>query len=331
MPKKISYGNLSVRYGDKELLDYPQICWRAFFNDTNVRKYGRTSYHFLNVQGRRLHSDDPLSYVIYGRLVRNLVLEREQILKDQMLVEDMQRLESSPSSFFVFYPFDHRISLLPEKKLAPNLANFEATIASFIKKEFRDYIDGIYRRNKQRDATYTREKAFREHVPPTISLVPLTSSSEIDEFFSKMKRIRTMTITVVERNQDMAGGKIFASLAKASEPMNPATAKYQLTGGKEGLDNEASREFVKEVTSAGYENAKLVGTDLEGQEIRGSNEDFGLKQEFDATGLDDDNLAKSLASLYEKNKETGTIHVSPRQMSDAARILEIVETQPDGS
>lgn len=319
----VQFANLSVRFGDKELLDYKELVTGAFLKDTYVRKYGRSSYHFFETQIGLVDQNDPMSAVIWGRLVKETTLEREQYFSDGSIVQDRQSLESAPISFFIFFLADHRLAFLPETKFAPTLGNLETTVRRFVQNEFDTWSKTVYRTRKDEDASYTWKKFRREHVSPTVALVPLTARESIDAFVARFSTIESLTVYVVKRNQDMDGGALFEALVKKSEEMEASSARFVVNGAKdEGLDISSTADFVTETTKGGYERVALRGTDQNGDVLKGTSEDFKLTKELNISELSDEQKVKKIFDTYEANKKAGVISVSERDRDTLGPVLQ---------
>lgn len=318
----VQFANLSIRFGDKELLDYKELVAGAFLKDTYIRRYGRSSYHFFDTKIGLIDGSDPLSLAIWGRLVKETILEREQYFQDGSLVQDKRFLESAPTSFFVFFIADHRIAFVPETKFAPTLGNLESTVRKFVQNEFSNWAKLIYRREKAEDQEYTWKKFYKEHVPPSVALVPLTARESIDTFMKRFSKIESLTVYVVKRNQDMDGGALFEALVQKSEEMGASSARFIVNGSKdEGLDVKNTADFVSETTKGGYERVALKGVDHNGDILKGTNEDFKLTTEVDASELTEKQLLKEIFEAYMANKKSGVIKVSERDKDVLAPVL----------
>lgn len=326
---KIVFANLSVTFGQKELLDYKEIISAAFMIDTHVRKYGKTRYHFLDTKLEWTNRDDPLSLVISGRFIKDTVLQREQVLSGTELLQDKQSMRSSPSAFFVFFLADHRLAFVPETSHAPTLGNFSSTIEYFIKQEFKKFIDDWYKSKKEIDKKYTRKMAFKDHVPPAVSLVPLTSRESIDLFMERFSKIGTITIHIIKRNQDMDGSSIFEQLFEKSVPLEPTSAKFVASAKKDGLIIDEAKELIIEATAGGYEQATINGEDDHGAVLNGSNEDFKLSVNLDLDGVSEEEKTKLIVDAYNNQKDSGNIKVTPRNAETVGGQLQELKADND--
>lgn len=318
----VQFGNLSIRFGIKELLDYKELVTGAFLKDTYVRRYGRSSYHFLDTKMGLIDRNDPMSAAIWGRFVKETTLERQQFVHDGHLVHDPQTLESAPTSFFAFFLADHRLAFVPETKHAPSLGNLETTVRNFVQNEYDAWSKQVYKATKAQDSSYTWKKLYSDHVPPSVALVPLTARESVEAFVARFSKINSLTVHVVKRNQDMNGGDLFEALVKKSEEMSASSSRFVVNGPKdEGLDIENTADFVAETTEGGYERVALRGTDKNGDILKGTNEDFKLTSELDIAGLTDEEKLLRVFQSYDANKEAGVIKVSERDREILGPIL----------
>lgn len=318
----VQFANLSIRFGDKELLDYKELVTGSFLKDTYIRKYGNSSYHFLDTKIGLTDPDDPMSAAIWGRLVKETTLERDQFVQAGKLVKDQQTLESAPTSFFAFFLADHRLAFVPETKFAPTLGNLETTVRKFVQMEFSFWAKAQYKDAKERNIAYTWKTFYETHVPPSISLVPLTAKESIEAFINRFSQINSLTVHVVKRNQDMNGGALFEALVKKSEDLKASSARFVVNGvNGEGLDIPKTTDFVSQTTAGGYERVALRGLDGSGCILKGTNEDFKLTAELEIDGANDLDKAKQLFSVYKDNKEAGLIRVTERDRVALGPIL----------
>ncbi len=318
----VQFANLSIRFGEKELLDYKEIVAGAFLKDTYVRKYGRSSYHFFETSLGLIEENNPMSLAIWGKLVKETTLEREQYFSNGTLVQDPQSLDSAPTSFFVFFVADHRLAFIPETKFAPTLSNLESTIRRFVQDEFNQWAKSVYKKEKEGNSNFTWEHFYESHPSPSVALVPLTARESIETFVKRFSVIQSLTVYVVKRNQDMDGGALFEALVKKSEEMEASSARFILNGPQDvGLDIPKTTDFVAQTTEGGYERVALRGLDGSGDTLKGTNEDFKLTTNIDTSGKTEQQLLKQVFDAYSANKDEGVIKVSDRDESQITPLL----------
>lgn len=315
------FANLVVKFGKDDLLDHSAIVLRAFLNDTHIRGYGRTHYHFLDVSLEKADPNDASSLVVVGRFVKNTVLEREQILAGGKLLADHQEIESAPSSAFLLVLKTHRMIFVQETKFAPTLSEFESTLRRFITKEFEENLRKVYEHEKAQNPKYTWKDARRANPAPSVSVVPLTSRSSISNFISRFSKIDTLSIPLIDRNSDFDAGAAAANFQRALSPMEPRRAVTKVYGGEDGLGISETEEFVKKTTESGYENVTITGLDRAGNKLKGNNDSYKLAAEVDLEGREPRGYVSALYQRYSGLVRDGVLRIFRGDESSEAEIV----------
>ena len=108
--KRMEVANFSCKsvLGDLELLDiFNDYVFPAMSNkEVPGSKNSETlSYKFIDLQFLKIEKE----LLLVGRLVKNLNLQRQQILEGDSLVQSYETMESAPSSFFVLILNTHKL------------------------------------------------------------------------------------------------------------------------------------------------------------------------------------------------------------------------------
>lgn len=275
--KKATFANLVVKYGNENLLDYKELFTSALMIDTKYRKYGLSTYRFMDVNLELVDSTKPLSAVMYGRFVKDTQYVREQVLADGKLVPDEQSLQVALSSYFCIFLADHRMAYVPETRNAPQLDAFASTLEHFLRREFTSLIDATYKKEKTQNPKFTRANAIRGRVPPIVHIVPLPSKQSVREFVGRFEKINSITVSLISRNNEISKG-LFQSIVNEIEPTGAYTAKLVATGGSSGLNIAGTTVFVEDTTESGYEDVTLKGTDRDGNALKGGNDEYKLRK-----------------------------------------------------
>lgn len=210
------------------------------------------------------------------------------------------------------------MAYVPEVKNAPPLDAFATTLEQYLRKEFTSLIDSDYREQKAKDPKFTRANAIAGRVSPKVHIVPLPTRQSIREFVSRFEKINSLTVTLIQRNNEISQG-LFQAIVKQIEPTGAATAKLVATGGADGLDIEATAGFVEETTDSGYENVTLKGIDKDGSALKGGNDEYKLTADVN-DGLPDQALAVNLFERFKKMTKDGQIKVGERNEDELATI-----------
>ena len=280
-------GNLVCRFGkEKVLLDLvEEIVLPCFFDESLIRSYSKTSYFFHKVSPVILSNNENEKVIgIAGRFIKDTTLEREQIFEqDKGLVKDSESIRSSPSAIFLLILNNHRLVYVKETKNAPSKESFKSTLLGFLRSKHNKYIDSEYERiNKIHAEDHEHQKITKrellENTPrPTLNLIPLTSEDSIEHFVQRYNILKTIEISLSDRNDETDNDPFFEELQKRKDAIgsNKSVVKHN---NPKGLDiNEAINE-IAEATTQGNQSVKLAGLDNEGDVLQGNNENFQLRK-----------------------------------------------------
>lgn len=302
----LSFANFILRFGLEEvMLDYAEdIVIPAFTRESNVRKYGDTSFRFYNVHFANVSEDaDHPRLTLSGHFVKDTVLRREQIFRrDRGLVDDHFEIESAPSSFFVLILNNHRLLYFAETHGAPDLSAFQTTAAHFLKQEWRAYIsrrlehDNVTRRGSER---ITVRQLQRRIPPPQLSVIPVAGQDAITETIQKFKKVSQVKFKLVEPNDEIDASEAVAAVEKAFRPMEPKRLEV-VAAQPNGLNKD---EVVRTITEASETpNTEIIvdGEDGEGLKLKADNDHFALSVPIGDPPEDDDGLRDTLLDKFDE-------------------------------
>ena len=323
-------GNLICRFGrEKVLLDMSdEIVLPCFFDKTLVRSYSKTSYFFHEVSPVLLSNGASGSVVgIAGRFIKDTTLEREQIFEEgKGLVKDNGSMRSSPSALFLLVLNNHRLIYVKETKDAPSKESFCSTLLSFLRDKHRQYIEAEFERfmaTREADPHSDRvtKKDLYEQTPrPTLELIPLTSEDSIEEFVRKYSILKTIEISLSDRNDETDNDPFFEELQKRKDAIGSTNSVVKHNNSK-GLDKDVAINEIAEATEQGNQSVKLTGIDSEGDILRGNNEKFQLRKPLEDLSSQPVNAAKELYKTFLGLIEDGLVKV-PETPQKARAIVE---------
>lgn len=323
-------GNLICRFGrEKVLLDMAdEIVLPSFFDEKLVRSYSKTSYFFHEVSPVLLKDDASGSVVgIAGRFIKNTTLEREQIFEEgKGLVKDAGSMRSSPSAIFLLILNNHRLIYVKETNDAPSIESFRSTLQNFLRDKHKGYIEDKYehlkaKREEDPNAErVTKEDLYEETPRPTLELIPLTSEESIEEFVRKYSILKTIEISLSDRNDENDNDPFFEALQKKKDAIGSTNTLVKHKNSK-GLDKDEAISEIAEATEQGNQNVKLSGIGGEGDILRGNNENFQLRKHLEDLSP---KLADAANDLYESFVglvENGLVKI-PETSQKAKAIVE---------
>ncbi|MBY5854307.1 hypothetical protein HFN51_27780 [Rhizobium leguminosarum] len=296
------FANFICRFGDKVLLDYAeQVVLPAFTDDTLIRSYGETEYHFYEVKlvnlGKR--GEEPILAVV-GQFVKNTLLTRVQVFDESDgLIQDEQSMRSAPSAFFVLILNNHRLIYMPETPYAPDLVAFRGTALTFLRSKWNKLIDNLFEASKHSGEPITKVALRKLHPIPTLEVVPLTDRRSLAEFVKRYETLRRIDFRLITPNDEIDASDTLERVRKLGLGLDAKITKV-ITENKDGLDKEASLAAVEEATATGNQEVILRGIDEAGNSLKVANDSFELSVPI--MDLPDGLLAKA-KFLFKKYRE----------------------------
>jgi hypothetical protein len=307
----LEMGNFVCKFGERNLIDYLEEVVLPAFSDSELnRTYGQTTYFFekvklVTVEGRVL---------LAGRIIKDMVLEREQIYEQgKGLLADAEELRSSPSSVFVLILDIHRLMYVKETKYAPTLENFKSTIENFLKIKHKDFIDDTYNKRRKNGERVTKKSILSENIPPSLDIIPLTSANDIADFIRQYDVLRSVTYVFSDRNDEQDNDAFFESVQRQKDSVGSDKTQI-IHRSTEGLNKDSVIEEVQAATAQGTQHVKLTGVDDAGNKLLGDNESFQLRQKIAFATKLPSKMATILLSTFNNLVEEGLIRVNaPRR------------------
>ncbi|MCW7551087.1 hypothetical protein NX722_00100 [Endozoicomonas gorgoniicola] len=314
-------GNLICRFGTKKvLLDLVnEIVLPGFLDDTLVRSYGKTSYFFHDVKPVLLNEKgkEPVVAVI-GRLIKDTTLEREQVFeKGKGIVRKTGEMASAPSAMFLLILNNHRLIYVRETKNAPKMETFRATLLSFLRNKHKSYIDALHKENKSKKVT--KNKLLDDTPRPTIELIPLTSDEDIETFVKKYDVLKSVEISLSDRNDESDNDPFFEAMQKRKDAMGSKKSTIVHSNSK-GLDKAEVIVEISEATEQGNQIVKLSGVDCSGDILRGNNEEFQLRKHVEKVSNNSQKAANELFTSFQELVEDGLVKL-PQTSEKAKKII----------
>lgn len=333
--QRAEFGNYTLKFGDKKvLLDYfNEIVFPSFKERQYVRKMkDKGEYFFLDTKVIRLPSDNGQEVpAIAGRIVKNTTLKRDQKYTNDGIVVDPKELETAPTSVFVLLLENHRLIFCREVSGAPSIQNFESTSRSFLRKCHTEFCEKfLIAKGAELGTTPprgTKAKFLRENPRPDLRITPLTDNQSLEEFVKRFQVVEELVIKLLPTNQEeINNDEFWKDLGRRKNNLNSATATVRFANGKEGLASDEVVAQTSAATGLGNSAVKMCGHDIEGDQLKGNNEDFSLSVEV---GTLPNSILKAGATLYGTFKKlSASGHIILPNL--AADVLERVKTLVNG-
>lgn len=323
---QIEIGNLVVKFGEHlNLVDMlSEVVAPAFFDPQLRRAYGETTYLFYKPEFIDIEEET----VIAGRLVKDTVLERQQLLVDGELEDASGTLASSPSSLFVLLLSCHRLLFVREHRGSPSLDNFRTTLSRFLKTCHRAFLTAKAEKIDPETGVKPKMKDLVEKYPyPSVDLTPLGSHESIQSFLKKFKRIETVTAHLLETNSEIDNDEMFKSLRASQQRIKSRRTSLHYENKKQGLNAAETEEQLTVLSKQGNHLMRVTGIDPNGEKLEGNNDSFKVKIPIANLPDDLDGASAELLRHFEGLKKNKIITVPDtdattiQKAKDARRAL----------
>jgi len=334
--KKLEFGNYTLKFGDDVLLDYiDEIVMPSFYEMNYVRSIeNKSDYFFINTELVVVDENvSPPVLGIQGRIVKNTMLIRDQIIEGNKIVEDHEELETAPSSFFLLLLNNHRLIFCKEVSGAPTIENFKSTSQYCLTHRYRDYIDELYdesqkRREQDSDAPWITKKQLRIEIPsPKLRITTLTDKKSLEEYIDLFEKINVMSINMLPTNaEEIDNDDFWNAVDQRRNQLNSKQAAVRFSNTEEGLNSHEVLEQLSAATELANSKFKVYGFDDNGDTMKGSNDDFILTTEVPDLPKDTDEATEESYEKFTELVTDGRItlprKVSPKTSRIIARLFE---------
>lgn len=327
--KTLEMANFICHFGkDLTLLDLASDVILPAYLDNNVtRRYGDdTTFLFHDVRLRDLSAGNRKTLCICGRLVKDTILKREQVFQGGTILQDEKTLPSAPSALFVLLLNNHRLLYLRETSFAPSLEQFKATSLFFIKRKHRDYISRLYQEGLSKGHTtpegdkLSKKYLCSKYPMPTLEIVPLASDESFQTFIRRYSVLQRVEITMLKPNQEFDADRFFRDVRRQQHAFGSDNTKL-LHQNKEGLQALEASKQLQLIAGQGNHDIQLSGIDLEGEKLKGNNDNFKLMIPLPKVPLAPSDAAEVLHDKYTNLVRRGSV-TSPQISDEVERTIE---------
>lgn len=285
----VEFANFICHFGNDVLLDYlNEIVLPAFLNGRRIRMYGDSKYLLLDVKLVNFKSElkpDGHTPALVGRFVMDTVLQRDQILVDDNIVYDTQKIKSAPSSLFVLLLDNHKLIYSKQVPGAPGLSAFRTTVELILKWRWREYLNELSDENKaarELDAKTPKitKRALVDSIQaPNLEIVPLAGIRNITNLVNQFKILKEINIKVVRPNAELDNDGLFNTVEEARSQVNADTTSL-IHRNSGGLNKTQS---IKQLAPAMHGNTlvTLRGTGPTDAKLVGTNEEMSVREPMD--------------------------------------------------
>lgn len=305
---QIEIANLVVKFGQRiNLLDMlVEVVGPAIFDSTLKRSHGDTKYLFYKPE----FIDIGEEVLIAGKLVKDTVLEQQQLLVDGQLQEASGTLPSSPSSLFVLLLGCHRLLFVRQHRGSPTLDNFRSTLSHVLKHHHRMFLKAKAQVVDPETGKKPTLKTLAEAFPyPSVDLTPLGSSDSIHSFIAKFQRIETVATRILETNSELDNEEMFRSLRASQKRIKSRRTSLLYENKEHGLDAAETEAHLTVLAKQGNHSLRVTGVDPSGERLEGNNDNFKVKIPIASLPEDLSNASKELVRHFDDLKKNKIVTV----------------------
>jgi hypothetical protein len=260
--RRLEVANLIIRFGKHELLDFgAEIVIPALLDDSLERRLVDSVILFCDCGLSEVAVGSTTFNVVYGRIVRDTVVKREQVFDraTRRVIRKRGRMDSAPSAVFALILENHKLVYISETAKAPTLSMFEATLKDFVVRKHREFSKSL------------RGKGAPEY--PSVELVPLASEQSLAEFVSHFDLISRINIQLYTPNSEIDNDEFFAQAREHRQRLKAKTTNI-VHQNTQGLDKKAAVKELKDAAAEGNTKIVLSGKDSAGDRLTGDNSKF---------------------------------------------------------
>lgn len=323
----ISFANFICKFGTKNLLDVAdEIVIPAFLDceSFSSRRYGDTSYFFIQTQLINLGSPRKPTLALAGRFVKDTTLTREQIYDpNRGLIRTAGKLDSSPSALFVLLLNNHKVIYCPETAHSPSLESFRSTAYWYIRQQQNKFVKEEYERRLTRrndrlaareDAgeRVTKKQVWDDYPIPELEVMPIPSELSLSEFVKRYRQLSSMSLRVLQTNSEIDNRGLLRAVRNTGSKLGARNSVVTHTAGDrgEGLDKGEAIAQLRAVGLDGNVEVKLNGKDASGNKLIGNNEEFKLRAHVDSVSHNVDDAAAQLNTVFLREVDRNNLRLA---------------------
>lgn len=181
---------------------------------------------------------------------------------------------------------------------------------------------------KQKPPRGTKSKLLREYPRPDLRITPLSNTQSLNDFVDRFAKIEALTIKLLPTNQEEIDNDDFwKDLGRRKDEMNSNSATVKFSNGKDGLNPTEVVAQTSSATGMGNSTVQLVGHDLQGDLLKGDNEDFNLRIEVPELPKDVPIAVKVMQGTFNLACQNGFIKLPELAAAVLTRVQSLIRSE----
>ncbi len=339
---KLEFANFHLTFGDNlRLLDlFEDVVIPAFLDEAFERKYGTTTYRFLDVRLVNVTDGGVEIPAIFGRLLKDMVIYRPQVMENGQLVEQEVSLPSAETSLFLLLLDTHRLLYLQETQFAPGLRAFRTSALQALQPRLSSFVNQIYGEFKSEGTSNSLEsisalegrnpqkftkKAIRELLgAPLLEVVPLGTEASLEGFLQRFSLLQRVQVDVIKTNDELNNDALFAQVKLQGESFGTKTPQV-VHENSDGLIKAHVQTALAQPISQGTVAASFRGKDESLNLLKGDASEFAVRMPVkNLPGIGDMiGRAKRMFSMFSAQRQSGALIVPEASDAVKEKLVEI--------
>jgi hypothetical protein len=144
---------------------------------------------------------------------------------------------------------------------------------------------------------------------PSLEIIPISGDEQVESFIRRYSKLRKIQFRLIAPNHEIDGAVLFSAMREHLGPLNPNSAKIDVSSGKDGLNIESAISIVKEATQTDNHEVQLTGLDKSGNILNGDNHEFRIETEIEPVPSTRKGLVEQLFGAFTELVSGGSIKI----------------------
>lgn len=300
--KNMQFANFNITFGEEEypMLTYFEDLIYPIFTNGYIRKLNTQypQYSFSDVVIEELGGE----YVLIGNYIKNTQYSIVTTIDQGELVDSPAEIPTAPYSRFIIFLKNHRMVLVKNEAMSPDIRSFEATIKEFLRK---------YISEQNKIIEDTKSKFPMAYV----NIVDMPLTEDIHKVLRNTQKIQWVNLRFFPLNNDINPLPMAEAIEKEKRALGCKTANARFNSPK---SFEGVKHMIEETAGLAVTSMKIKDIDGETKTIKEGSLTSNKKVTiFGNISKEDDNTIVKFAkknpainkvsednlSLYEKFRE----------------------------
>lgn len=296
--KTMHFANFNITFGEREepmLTHFEDIIFPAFTGDFKRGKDGE--YPIFTLRDVKIKKYEG-EYVLVGNYIKDTQYNVRTTMQNGELTSSPAQVPTAPYSRFIIFLKNHRMILVRNESLSPDIRSFQSTVGTILNK----YIRKINREEKSNKSN---------HLPHAIvNIVDIPLKDDIKSLLNGIEKINWVQLRFFPLNNDLDSLPVAQAIKDEMKKVGSKTAhaKFNSPDSKQGV-----QKLLED--TAGLALATMLVTDTDGETKKIKEDSFSSNKKIpfgrDITSSDDEYFilaAKKDEIINETSKDNQSLY-----------------------